>query len=123
MESVFEAQKRSVFVRVYVSLLWLLPFLIITRMIVGGIVGGVTSSENVPQHRAGASFEEEVAADYASGKNASVQFFERNGGKVLLAQVFLWLVLALTGRFPGTGKYIKEKELNKTRGRKLPVKS
>ncbi|MFA5260565.1 MAG: hypothetical protein WC450_04990 [Candidatus Omnitrophota bacterium] len=95
-------RKRNLFFRILVSLLWGLPFLIITNMIMGTLLGAVNSIQ-----RPTSSFTD----GYEAGRNTSREFFKKNQPVLLPLQIILWLGLCLTGKLPGTDPGIVMKEL------------
>ena len=90
--------ERGLLKRVFISLLWLIPIVIVGHMLVGGIVGGIAGSGT-------GDFNE----GYGSGQQASLLFFAKYGNYVHGIEVLIWLVLSYFGILPGTSKYKKGK--------------
>ena len=91
-------EKRGIFTRVCISVLWLIPIVVVTHMLVGAVVGGLAGSDN-------ADFD----AGYKAGQRASEQFFITYGKHVFSIEVLMWLVLSYFGILPGTSKYKQKK--------------
>jgi hypothetical protein len=103
MEEENKVAKRNVFLRVLFGFLWFIPIYFLSNMIIGGIVGGFAGTSTT-------SFEE----GYNAGHTASVDFFQKYGLFIFLAQVILAVVLSVTGFLPGTSRYKKQKPLDNT---------
>ena len=87
-------EKRSILIRTFSLLGWLIVFYIVTNILIGAIVGGI----------AGAS-ETSYEAGAIAGEAASKEFFRRYALIILGAQIFCFSVLAYLSIFPGTSKY------------------
>jgi hypothetical protein len=90
--------KRNVFLRALFGFLWFIPIYILSNMVIGGIVGASAGTSMT-------SFEE----GYNAGYVASVNFFQKYGLFVFVAQVILTVALSVAGFLPGTGRYKRGK--------------
>lgn len=95
-----EKKKRNLFLRILFSLLWFVPLFLITNMIIGAIVGGISGAQ-LPSSQS--SLSDAFLTGYTTAYNASAAFFQKHGGIVFIFQVILWLWLSISGRLPGTG--------------------
>ena len=98
MEEENKVAKRNVFLRVLFGFLWFILIYLLSNMIIGSIVGGFAGASTT-------SFEE----GFNAGRTASVDFFQKYGLFIFLAQVILTVVLSVTGFLPGTSRYKKIK--------------
>jgi len=87
-------QERNLALRVAALIVWLLIFYVGTNMIVGGIVGAFAGGST-----------NSFGAGYSAGQQTSVEFFQKYGMFVLVAQVIVFGLLAYLGKLPGTSKY------------------
>ena len=94
-------KKRNIAVRILSSLLWLLPFLIITNMVTGALLGAVNSLQRPVSS---------LTDGYEAGRNDSREFFKKNRPVLLPLQMIMWLGLCLAGKLPGTGPKIPGKD-------------
>ncbi|MEA3328933.1 MAG: hypothetical protein U9Q08_04315 [Candidatus Omnitrophota bacterium] len=97
-------KKRSMFVRILVSLLWLIPIVIVTNILIGTIVGGIAGAQ---LSLVGSTVSDSSSAGYTAGKNASIEFFQKYGLITFVCQFILWITLSITGKLPGTNKFVK----------------
>lgn len=104
--------ERNIFLRIFVSLLWFIPFFIICNMIIGGFVCGYYGVKYPPE--ATATLKEAYQHGYQNGQYYTSQFFKNYGGIISLINLAIWLFLSIRGIFPGTAKFkkIKEKTVN-----------
>ena len=100
LEEENKVTKRSIFLRTLFGFLWFIPIYLLSNMIIGGIVGAFAGASTK-------SFEE----GYNAGRVASIDFFQKYGLLIFLAQVILTLLLSVIGFLPGTGRYKKIKTI------------
>lgn len=77
--------------------------ILVVQIIVGAIIGGMAGTEisgGQPM-----SIGEAAGAGAAVGQKASEEFFMEHGGKVFLFDLFLWLALLITGKYPWVSKF------------------
>ena len=92
--------KRSIFLRILFGLLWFIPIYILSSMIISGIIAGFVGRSTM-------SFEE----GYNAGRTASIDFYQKYGLFIFLAQIILTVVLSVAGFLPGTGRHKKIKTI------------
>ena len=92
--------KRSIFLRALFGFLWFILIRFLSNMIIGGIVGAFAGASTK-------SFEE----GYNAGRTASIDFFQKYGLFIFLAQIILTVVLSVAGFLPGTGRHKKIKTI------------
>ena len=96
-------QQRNIFIRVISAIFWLFVTMLTVQVIVGGVIGGMAGTEisgGQPM-----SVGEAAGAGAAAGQKAAEEFFIEHGGKVFLFNLFLWLALLITGKFPWVSKF------------------
>ncbi len=86
--------ERSILARVGYSFLWFAVIVIMTRLILGGIIGAVAGGST-----------EGFGSGYSVGKAASIDFFQKYGSIVFVAQIIVTAALAVLGVLPGTRKF------------------
>ena len=91
--------ERSLIARIMFTIMWFLPCVIVINMLVGGIVGGFTSTGTATNFKEG----------YEVGHNSSLAFFQQYGRIVFFVELVIWLALSFKGILPGTAKFKKAK--------------
>jgi hypothetical protein len=86
-------EERSIVARISFGILWFVLIFVVSRMIIGGIVGAAAGA-NLPPAEA-----------FAAGQAASIAFFQQYGTFVLIAQVLVTLAFSWLGVFPGTSRF------------------
>ena len=103
-ENEIEKVKRSIFIRIFSSIFWLVITILLICALVGAVIGGMSGAT---LDTAGMSPSEAYdAGAQAGGDNASA-FMLKHGGKVMLSGLGLWIILSITGLYPGVSKYKK----------------
>ena len=100
-----EKEKRNIFIRICSSIFWLIITLFLTLAIVGGVIGATAGAG---LDTAKLSPAEAYDAGAKAGGEKTTAFMADNGGKVLLSGLGIWLVLSVTGIYPGVSKYKKK---------------
>jgi tetratricopeptide (TPR) repeat protein/uncharacterized RDD family membrane protein YckC len=103
LEEENKVTKRSIFLRALFGFLWFILIRLLSNMIIGGIVGAFAGTSTK-------SFEE----GYNAGRSASIDFFQKYGLLIFLAQVILTVILSVIEFLPGTSQYKKIKIIKST---------
>jgi hypothetical protein len=101
-----QGAERNIFIRIILAVIWLILTIFIGHILAGGIAGGMAGSE-IPT--AGLDMSGAYEAGQQAGAQAAAELMANHGGKIILAEVILWLVLLVLGFLPGTTKYKKKK--------------
>lgn len=88
------SSERNFLARVVAVVCWFFPFIIVSNMIIGGVVGGIVGAEFT-------SYEDGAAA----AEKAVPEFFENYGLGIFLTQLVLFSVLTYEGILPGTSRH------------------
>jgi hypothetical protein len=87
------SSERNFLARVVAVVCWFFPFIIISNMIIGAVIGGIAGSGKTPEDAV-------VAAEMAVP-----EFFENYGLGIFLTQLVLYSVLIHEGILPGTSRH------------------
>jgi len=97
-------EKRSIFIRIFLSVFWLIATFMLLSSIIGAAVG-VMSAGDI--NTTGMSISESAEAGAQLGGKNSTEFMVEHLGKVMLSGLAIWMVFSITGLFPGISKYKK----------------
>lgn len=87
------SSERNFLARVVAVVCWFFPFIIVSNMIIGAVIGGIAGSDKTPDDAV-------VAAEIAVP-----EFFENYGLGIFLTQLVLFSVLTYEGILPGTSRH------------------
>ena len=88
--------------RILLGIVWFLVLWIVSRMLIGAVIGGMAGA-HLPQGGSG-GVSEGYQQGYAAGQTAALQFFQQYGLLIMLGALALAVAGTLTGFLPGTGR-------------------